>query len=314
MLLFAQTSNKFSELLTSVKANIDTYIVDNAPRIVDLVVKNVLPAVAIFFVGQWVAKYATRLLAQALRRAKLDETLSKFLCRLGYAAMMVGVSITALKSLGVDTTTFAAVVAASGLAIGLAFQGTLSNFAAGVMIIIFRPFKVGDFVEVAGSKGKVEEIHIFSTLMNSPDNVKTFVPNGSIIAGNITNYSYEPTRRVDLVFGCGYGDDLRAVKQFLIETVNSHPLVLHDPEPVVAVNELGDNSVNFVVRPWVRSEDYWTVRWDLIEQVKLGFDQRGFEIPFPQRTLHVLEPVEQTAEDLEPAPPLDPPIRPRRVA
>jgi small conductance mechanosensitive channel len=156
------------------------------------------------------------------------------------------------------------------------------------MIILFRPFNVGDFIEAAGTKGIVEEIHVFNTILNSPDNVKTYVPNGSILAGNITNYSRERFRRIDLVIGCSYKDDLRAVKRYLEQVIASHPLVLKDPAPMVAVGELADNSVNMYVRPWVLNTEYWKVRWDLIEKIKIGFDEHGFDIPFPQRSVHVL--------------------------
>ena len=196
----------------------------------------------------------------------------------------------------------------------MALKDSLSNFASGVMIILFRPFQVGDFVEAGGAKGIVEEIQIFNTIINSPDNIKTYVPNGEITAGNISNYSREKYRRVDLVVGCGYGDDIRKVKQFLESLLANHPHVLSEPAPTVAVAELADSSVNFVVRPWVHNENYWKVRWDLTEQVKLGFDECGFEIPFPQSSVHVyeggpepieVEPIEEKASGM---------IQPRRAA
>ena len=238
-------------------------------------------------VGRWIAKIVTGLLSRVFERAKLDENLGKFLNRIAYTLMLLFVAMAAVDRLGVNTTSFAAIVAAAGLAIGLALQGSLANFAAGVMIILFRPFKVGDFVEAGGAKGVVEEIHIFHTLMRTGDNVQLVVPNNAVTSGNIANYSAKETRRIDLVVGCGYGDDLPTVKRFLYELVNNDSRILRDPEPVVAVGELADNSVDFVVRPWVANSDYWPVRWDLTEAIKVGFDQLGFSIPFPQRDLHV---------------------------
>jgi len=204
--------------------------------------------------------------------------------------IMANVALAALAKLGINTTSLAAVIAAAGLAVGMALQGSLSNFAAGVLIILFRPLKVGDFVEAAGTKGIVEEINVFNTLLRTPDNVEIIVPNNAITGGNITNYSSKPTRRIDLVVGCGYRDDLAAVKRFLEQTVASDPRVLRDPAPVVAVSDLAESSVNFVVRPWVTNANYWAVRWDLTEKIKLGFDQYGFTIPFPQRELHIQAP------------------------
>jgi small conductance mechanosensitive channel len=201
----------------------------------------------------------------------------------------------ALDQLGFNTTSVAAILAATGLAVGMALQGSLSNFAAGVMIILFRPFKVGDFVQAAGEKGIVEEIHIFHTHLRTPDNVAVIIPNGAVTGGNILNFSTKPTRRIDLIVSCGYQDELRAVKRFLEDLLAGEPRVLTDPEAVVAVAELADNSVNFVVRPWVASADYWPVRWDLTERIKVGFDERGFSIPFPQRELHFTAAAAETA-------------------
>ena len=278
---------------------------------------QLLPALATFWIGKWILKFGVRLLTRAFDRANVDQTLAKFMSGIAYYAGLVLVVIASAHRLGIETTQFTAIVAASGLAIGLALKDSLANFASGVMIILFRPFEVDDVVEFAGTKGKVEAIHVFNTILNSPDNVKTYVPNGSIMAGNITNYSRERFRRVDLEIGCGYGDDLPRVKRFLEATVQNHPLVLADPAPVVAVNELADSCVTFVVRPWVVNEDYWKVRWDLIEQIKIGFDEHGFEIPFPQRTVHVLEsPEPSVAATPEPLKIETEqfPVQPRRVA
>jgi small conductance mechanosensitive channel len=291
-MLFADVATILQQLgLTNLKAKVDRYILQTGPE----VAANVVAAIVIFFIGKWVARFAERLLQQLLTRAKIDETLSKFLCRIGYMVVMCAVALAALEKLGVNTTSLTAVLAAAGLAVGLALQGSLSNFAAGVMIILFRPFKVGDFIEAAGTKGIVDEIHVFHTMMRTPDNIDIVVPNSSITTGNITNYSSQPTRRIDLVVGCGYGDDLLAVKRFLEGVVRGDTRILRDPAPVVAVHELGESSVNFVVRPWVRNADYWTTRWDLIEQIKMGFDEHGFTIPFPQRDLHLHGPSESVA-------------------
>jgi len=250
-------------------------------------IMNICSALVIFFVGKYLAKLLTTLSEGIMRKSQMDETLIKFLGTIIRIGIMVLVVIAALGKLGINTTSFAAILAAAGLAIGLSLQGTLSNFASGVMIILFRPFKVGDFVEIAGSTGVVEEVHIFNTMMKTGDNVQMIIPNGSIIGGKISNYSAKETRRIDLVIGCSYDDDIKAVKEYLEATVTAHEKVLKDPAAVVAVAELGDNSVNFVVRPWVESADYWAVRWDLIESIKVGFDEKGFSFPYPQQDVHM---------------------------
>jgi small conductance mechanosensitive channel len=286
-LILADLLSSLQQALHRLQTTVDSYIVNafvkNGPQLL----ANFLGAVIIFFVGKWVARFGERILDRLLTNARVDETLTKFLCRITFALLMCAVALAALERLGVQTTSLTAVLAAAGLAVGLALQGSLSNFAAGVMIILFRPFKVGDLIEAAGTKGIVEEIHIFSTMMRTPDNVDIIVPNSAVTGGNITNYSSKPIRRIDLVVGCGYADDLSAVKQFLQQLVDEDPRIRRDPAPVVAVSELAESSVNFVVRPWVKNTDYWNVKWDLTERVKLGFDQHGFTIPFPQRDLHI---------------------------
>eukprot|EP00913_Durusdinium_trenchii_P013392 g12573.t1 len=248
---------------------------------------NLLAAVAIFFIGRWVAGILTRVVSRVMNRARIDETLIKFLGNIAYTILLTFVVLASISRLGIDTTSFAAVMAAAGLAVGLALQGSLSNFASGVMLILFKPFRVGDFVNAGGSSGVIEEIHIFSTLMRTGDNVKIIVPNSQITGGTITNYSAKETRRIDLVVGCGYDDDLKAVKEFLLKLIDADERILSDPKPVVAVNELGDSSVNFVVRPWVMNSEYWDVRWDLTEKIKTGFDECGFSIPYPSRDVHL---------------------------
>ena len=248
---------------------------------------NLVAALAIYVVGRWVAKFLSGIVRRMITRAHVDETLGKFLANIVYMVLLAVVIIAALGKLGVPTTSFAAVLAAAGFAIGFALKDSLGNFAAGVMLILFQPFKVGDFVEAAGTSGVVEEIRIFNTLMRTGDNRQIIVPNSAISDGIITNFSAKTTRRIDLVIGCGYGDDLKAVKEFLEAVLAADDRILADPEPLVAVSELGDSSVNFVVRPWVKSEDFFATRCDLTESIKLGFDERGFNIPYPTHDVHV---------------------------
>jgi len=211
------------------------------------------------------------------------------LCNILYMVLMVLVIISALGQLGVATTSFVAILGAAGLAIGFALQGSLGNFAAGVMLMAFRPFKEADFVEVAGLAGVVLEVGVFATILKTPDNKRVTVPNSAITDGNIVNYSAHDTRRVDMVFGIGYSDDIKAAKELLEQIVQENDQVLSDPAPVVAVSELADSSVNFVVRPWVKTADYWDVYWATHEAVKLRFDAAGISIPFPQQDVHMHE-------------------------
>ena len=250
---------------------------------------KVIAAIVIFVIGKWLSRVLSRTVGKAMRRAQTDEMLVKFVVNLAYAALLAFVVLAALAQLGIQTTSFIAIIGAAGLAIGLALQGSLSNFAAGVMLIIFRPFKVGDFIEAAGTSGVVEEILIFSTKMKSPDNKQLYVPNGSILSGTIVNYSAKDQRRVDLVFGCGYGDDIKKAKALLEEIVTGNALVLDDPAPTIGVLELGDNSVNFAVRPWVKTADYWDAYFQITEAVKQRFDEAGISIPFPQRDVHLIQ-------------------------
>jgi len=203
--------------------------------------------------------------------------------------LMLVVVVIALDQLGVDTTSLVALVGAAGLAVGLALKDSLQNFAAGVMLVLFRPFKNGDFVEVSGVSGVVEKITIFSTLIRTGDNKEVIVPNGGIYSGTIVNYSARDTRRIDLVVGVDYGCDVREAKRILEDILASNPLILKDPEPVVALAELADSSVNFNVRPWVKTDDYWGVRAEVLEQVKLTLDEKGIGIPFPQMDVHVIK-------------------------
>ena len=247
-----------------------------------------LIAVAILFVGKFVVRKLTDLAALAMRKSKLDETLISFSEDVLFALGIVFVVIAALNQLGIDTTSLAAILAAAGLAIGLSLQGSLSNLAAGIMIILFRPFKVGDYIEAGGTEGDVEDISIFTTIFITKDNKKVIVPNNEITSGIITNYSAKRKRRIDLVIGVGYDDDLAKTKKVLTKVVSAHKDVLKTPELQVAVAELGDSSVNLVVRPWVKTNDYWDVRFDLTEQIKVALDKEGISIPYPQRDLHIV--------------------------
>ena len=250
---------------------------------------SILAAALIFIVGRWLAKLVSKLVGKGMNRAKIDKMLVNFVENLCYIALLVFVIIAALSKLGLQTGSFIAVVGAAGLAIGLALQGSLSNFAAGVLMLIFKPFKVGDFVEMAGAKGTVKEIQIFNTVLASPDNVQVIIPNAKVTGGNILNYSVNGTRRVDLVVGVSYEDDLKKAQQVIEQVLLQDDKVLKDPPATVAVSELGDSSVNFVVRPWVKSADYWDVYFDITAKVKLSLDQNGISIPYPQRDVHMIQ-------------------------
>ena len=249
---------------------------------------KILGAIIIFLVGKWLAKIISQLTESALVKAKIDKTLAKFAKNLTNIALLIFVVIAALANLGIQTTQFAVVMGAAGLAVGLALQGSLANFASGFLMIIFRPFKVGDFIEASGIKGTVKEIQIFNTILSTPDNLRAIIPNAHITGGNIINYTVNGKRRVDLVIGISYEDDLRKAKKIIQDTLAADSRVLQDPAPTVAVSELGDSSVNFVVRPWVAPADYWNVYFETTENVKLALDKNGITIPFPQRDVHMI--------------------------
>lgn len=244
-------------------------------------------AIAIFIVGKIIARIIANLIQKALRKGGTDEMLIGFLGNITYGVLLVAVVLAAVDTLGVNVTSLMAILGAAGLAVGLALKDSLGNFAAGVMIIIFRPFKIGDYVDAGGAAGTVDEIGLFATLMHTPDNKRIIVPNGAIIGGNITNFSARPTRRVDMVFGIGYDDDLLKAKRILQEIIAADKRVLAEPAPVITLGELADSSVNFLVRPWVNAGNYWDVLWETTEAVKLRFDAEGISIPFPQMDLHI---------------------------
>ncbi len=247
---------------------------------------NIVMALAIFIVGKMVVGILTNVAKSLMKKAKVDELLVNFIGSIIKTVLLLFVVIAALDQLGVDTTSLIALIGAAGLAIGLALQGSLQNLASGVMLIIFRPFKNGDFIEAAGVSGVVEEIGIFSTTMRTGDNKEIIVPNGALYGGTITNVSARDTRRVDMVFGIGYDDDIRKAKDIIKQILDEDDRVLNDPAPLIAVGELADSSVNFNVRPWVKSGDYWGVYFDTHEKIKLAFDAAGISIPYPQMDVH----------------------------
>lgn len=246
-------------------------------------------ALAIFIVGRWIARWLTSTARKVMTRSSMDKMLINFLGNIIYMVLLLAVVMAALDHLGIQTTSLLAVFGAAGLAVGLALKDSLSNFSSGVMIILFRPFKVGDFIEAGGATGVVEEVRIFATIMKTGDNREIIVPNSQIYSGTITNYSAKSTRRIDLVFGIGYDDDIAKAKRIMDDIMKQDDRILADPAPAVAVAELADSSVNFNVRPWVNSGDYWPVRADLLEKIKLAFDANGISIPYPQQDVHMHE-------------------------
>jgi small conductance mechanosensitive channel len=248
---------------------------------------KVVAAILVLLIGKWLAHKIAKVLSVLLEKNKIDVTLVGFLHNITYYTLLMVVLIAAAGQLGINTTSFLTIVGAAGLAVGLALKDSLSNFAAGVMLILFRPFRVGDYVNAGGAAGTVQQITIFTTVLNTPDNQRVIVPNGAITSGIITNVSANPTRRVDLVFGIHYDDDISQAKEILYKVLNAEARILKEPAPTVAVSELADSSVNFAVRPWVKTGDYWGVYFDLLEKVKAAFDQAGITIPFPQQDVHM---------------------------
>lgn len=273
--------------IENVKKDLLGYLPDNIVEILGGYAFSLLMALLIFVIGKWIVNRLVSLLGKVLRKIKgMDETLIKFLENIVYYVLMIVVLLSALGKLGVETTSFLAILGAAGLAIGLALKDSLGNFASGVMIILFKPFKVGDVVNAAGVTGSVSEVGIFNSVFITPDNQKIIIPNGAITSGSITNINANDTRRVDLVVGIGYGDDIKKAKEVLNDIVSSNEKVLVDKGITVAVSELADSSVNFVVRAWVKTPDYWDVKFGLTETVKLRFDAEGISIPFPQQDVH----------------------------
>jgi len=256
------------------------------PTITDWAI-NIILALLIYVVGKWVARRVTHFCRKLLEKADMDPTLVNFLSNVVFAVLLVAVILAALDTVGIPVTSLMAIVGAAGLAVGLALKDSLGNFAAGVMLVLFRPFKAGDFVEVAGVAGSVQSIRIFSTVLTTPDNKEIIIPNSQISADTITNYSANDTRRVDLVFGVSYDDNLKTAREVLTRLCAEHPLILKDPATNIFVLNLGESSVDFAVRPWVNSGDYWKVYGDLLEQGKVELEAAGCSIPYPQRDMHL---------------------------
>ena len=248
---------------------------------------RLLYAVLIIFVGRWVVKLLLKIIKSALEKTTVEETVRIFVANLLSTLLMVIIFIAAINQLGIETTSIIAMLGAAGLAIGLALQGSLANFAAGILIVIFRPYKVGDYIEAGSAAGTVLDIQIFSTVLKTPDNKVVVVPNGAIMDSSIINYTGQETRRVDIIASCGYEDDIDKVKDILQDILNQDERILKEPEPRIAVSELADNSINFIVRPWVNSSDVLSVKYSILEQIKKRFDAEGISIPYPQRDVHI---------------------------
>lgn len=248
---------------------------------------KVVAALLVFLIGRWMSKRIAGLVVKVMRKQKVDVTLTRFLDAIIYYVLLVMVVIAAAGQLGVETTSFIAIFGAASLAVGLALKDSLSNFASGVMLILFRPFGVGDFVDLDGESGTVEAITVFNTVLNTPDNKRKIIPNGGILNSTITNITANPLRRIDMVIGVSYDDDIRFVKENLETILARQALLLKTPAPVIALSELADSSVNFVVRPWVKTPDYWTAYFALLEDIKMTFDEKGISFPFPQQDVHV---------------------------
>ena len=248
---------------------------------------NLVTAILIFFVGKWIVNLVVRAILRAMQKGDMDVTLRRFIANLARALLMVFVIIAAIDHLGIQAASLIALLGAAGLAVGLALQGSLSNFAAGVLIVLFRPYKVGDWIEGGGVSGAVEEVQILTTVLKTGDNKRVIIPNSQIMGSTITNYSANDTRRVDLVVGVSYNDDLDQVRKELESLVAADDRILDEPAVTIAVSELADSSVNFVVRPWVKTSDYWGVFFSLTEAIKKRFDEVGISIPFPQQDVYI---------------------------
>jgi len=257
---------------------------------------NIVGALLIFIVGKWLAHRIANLIGKLLKKNNVDLALVHFLTNLTFYTLIVLVVVAAAGRLGINTTSFLTIIGAAGLAVGLALKDSLSNFAAGVMLVLFRPFTIGDVVSTAGITGKVEKISIFNTLFCTPDNQLVIVPNNKIISDIITNINAKDTRRIDLVVGISYTDDMAKTKDILERLAQDDSRVLADPATTVAVAELADSSVNLVFRPWVKTADYWTARFDLTEKIKNALDEAGISIPFPQQDVHLFVEKEESAQ------------------
>jgi len=267
-------------------SNSVTWFADNQDLIISYAL-NIIFAVFTLVIGMMVARFIAGTLHKILSKRRFDSTIVDFVTRMVRYIIVAFVIIASLNKLGVETTSFVAIIGAAGLAVGLALQGSLSNFASGILIIALRPFKAGEYIEAAGTAGVVESVQIFSTTLTSPDNKFVVVPNSAILGGNIINYSRKPTRRIDLIIGVSYNADLAQTKAVLESVLNNTKGILPTPEPTIAVAELADSSVNLVVRPWVNGPDYWPIRFELMESIKNALDEAGIEIPYPQMDVHM---------------------------
>ena len=265
----------------SIDTLLNTYVISWGTKIV--------MALLVFIIGRWIAKALTRTLQKIMIKSQVDPMLVSFLGNIVNAALLAVVVLAALEQLGVNTTSALAILGAAGLAVGLALKDSLASFAAGVMLIIFRPFKLGDFIEAGGVSGVVEDIRIFHSVLKTGDNREITMPNAQIYSGTIVNYSAKETRRIDLVIGIGYEDDIKQARDLIKQVIEADSTVLEDPAPTIMLLELGESSVDFAVRPWVKSADYWTTRAALLEAIKTTFDKEGISIPYPQRDLHMIQ-------------------------
>ena len=257
---------------------------------------KIIASILIYVVGRWIAKLIVKSVVKLMARSNVDESLRQFSASIIGAILTVFIIIAAIEQLGVDTTSIMAIFAAAGLAVGLALKDSLSNFSAGVMLIIFKPFKLGDFVNAGGSSGVVEEIQIFNTIMRTGDNQEIIIPNSHIYGGSITNVSARETRRIDLVIGIGYDDNIGKAKQLLEGIIAGNPLILSEPEPTIMVLDLGESCIDLAVRPWVKTADYWGARAELLQTIKETFDEQGISIPYPQQDVHMINsPMSKTA-------------------
>jgi len=254
-------------------------LVEYSPRLIS--------AILVFSLGWWAIKLFKKFLVRMMNKREMEPTLSKFLADILIWTLKILLFVTVISRLGVENSSFVAIIGAAGLAIGLSLQGSLANFAGGVLIIMFKPFRVGDFIEAQGVMGSVKEIQIFVTKLSTPDNQTIYVPNGALSNGNITNFTQSSFRRADLTIGISYGADIKKAKELAMEAMKNHPLVLENPAPVVWVKDLADSSIDLAVRPWANIENFWQMRSDILEQIKVTFDANGIEIPFPQRDVHI---------------------------
>ncbi len=280
---------EISQKIPLINQATEATVVEKMMEALTLYGMKIIAAVVIFVVGLWISKIIKNCFVKTLQKKEVDPTLVGFFASMLHGGLVIFVVISAISKLGVQTTSFVAVIGAAGLAVGLALQGSLSNFAAGILLILFKPFKVGDFVKAGGEAGVIVEVGILTTEMKTPDNVQIIIPNATIMGSAITNVSGHPTRRIDMTLGVGYGDDLNKAKQIMEGLLSADERVLKDPVVTIAVANLGDSSVEFVVRPWVNSGDYWAVKSDFIKAVKEKFDAEGISIPYPQRDVHLFQ-------------------------